>query len=214
MLVCVGLPAYDGKVCARTVDSLLAEQFLAERQGVHLLVKWEIGNGLIGIARSKLARAFLEVSEASCIVYVDTDISWAGGDLLKLALSPHDVIGATYRPKHEPEQYHIRGDLFEPLDGGLFKVGGLPGGFLKISRRAFETVKADAYTDDAGRDMHDWFPVGLHDGRMYGEDYGFCRLWRASGGDVILDPGIRLRHHDGNTVYAGDPAKWIAGLER
>ncbi len=207
MLICVGIPAHDGKPCAQTVDSLLAEQFLAAQQGVHLLVQWQIGVALIGIARNKLVKQFLDIPEADRMVFVDSDISWRGGDLTKLALRGEDVIGATYRPKSERESYHVHGAP-EPV-GDLYRVDGLPGGFLKVSRRAFEAMPAVAYRDSMGQEWRDYFPTGLHDGVLYGEDYGFCRLWRQTGGEVWLEPDIELRHHDGTRFYTGSPRKWL-----
>jgi hypothetical protein len=211
MLVCVGIPSIDGKPCANTVDSLLAETVLGYGQGVHFLVMWEIGCSLIGVARNKLARRFLDIPQAACLVFVDSDISWKGGELARLARRPEDVVGGTYRAKHdEPVKFHIRG-IPEPA-GDLLKVEGLPGGFLKISRRALETVKAQPYREESGREMRDFFPTGLIDGEIWGEDYGFCRLWRQSGGSVFLDPSIQLRHHDGFRSYSGDVAAWLEAL--
>ena len=60
MLVCVGIPTIDGKPHAQTVDSLLAEQLLGYGRGVHFLVLWEVGCSLIGVARNKIARSFLD----------------------------------------------------------------------------------------------------------------------------------------------------------
>lgn len=210
MIVYIGIPVIDGKPYAALVDSLLAEQVLGYGKGVHFLVDWEIGCSLIGHARNKLVKRFLDTKEADCIVFVDADISWSGGQLAKLAQRPEDVIGGTYRAKSETEKFHVR----EPVEkvGSLYRVGGLPGGFIKISRPAFESIKADFYSDGAGTVLEDYFPTGLRDGVFYGEDYGFCRLWREAGGSVWLDPSIRLRHHDGGRHFTGDPAEWLAGI--
>jgi len=211
MLVCVGIPSIDGKPCANTVDSLLAETVLGYGQGVHFLVMWEIGCSLIGVARNKLARRFLDIPQAACLVFVDSDISWKGGELARLARRPEDVVGGTYRAKHdEPVKFHIRG-IPEPA-GDVLKVEGLPGGFLKISRHALETMHAEPYREESGREMRDFFPTGMIDGEIWGEDYGFCRLWRQSGGSVFLDPSIQLRHHDGFRSYSGDVAAWLEAL--
>lgn len=207
MLVCIGIPTIDGKPCANTVDSLLAEQLLGYGQGVHFIVLWEIGCSLIGAARNLIARRFL-ASKADCLVMVDSDISWTGGDLARLANRPEDVIGATYRAKRDDiELFHVHGTP-EPV-GDLFKVMGIPGGFVKISRKAFATIPANLYSRDDGEEIADYFPTGFHEGRFYGEDYGFCRLWRETGGDVWLDPSITLRHHDGLRSYTGNPAEWL-----
>jgi hypothetical protein len=141
------------------------------------------------------------------MVFVDSDISWKGGELARLAKQPHDVIGGTYRTKQDEVKFHVRGSP-EKVDG-LYKVDGLPGGFLKISRNALAKVKANPYKDENGRDMRDFFPTGYVDGQIWGEDYGFCRMWRQSGDHVWLDPTIMLRHHDGGKAYSGDVGEWL-----
>lgn len=209
MLICVGIPTIDGKVCAATVDSLLAEQVRALGQGDAILVLWQVGCSLIGHARNRIVADFLAIEAAKCLVFVDSDISWKCGDLLKLAHSRHDVIGATYRTKERTERYHTFGK--RKRVGKLYQVGGIPGGFMKVSRAAFDRLEPQAYLDQMHKFCRDWFPTGFNpsDGVFYGEDYGFCRLWRESGGTVWLDPAIILKHHGGNQVYTGDPAGWL-----
>lgn len=207
MLIYVGIPVIDGKPYATLVDSLLAEQLRGFAEGVHFLVDWEVGCSLIGHARNKLAKRFLDTKEAGCIVYVDADISWRRGDLIALAKRQEDVIGGTYRGKVEEVKFHVRGPVEE--EGNLFRVGGLPGGFLKISREAFGKIDAPFYSDGAGTVLRDFFPTGVHEGTFYGEDYGFCRLWNETGGTVWLDPSIILRHHDGGRLFEGNPREWL-----
>ncbi len=81
MLVCIGLPCIDGRPYAGTVDSLLAEQLLGYRKGVHFLILWEIGCSLIGVARNRIADRFLNETKADALIFVDADISWKAGDL-------------------------------------------------------------------------------------------------------------------------------------
>jgi len=212
MIVCVGIPSFDGKPLAATVDSLLAEQFVCSRQGVNLLVQWENGIPYVAVARNRLVKQFLDVKNAECMVFVDADMSWPAGTLLKLIQHKHDVIGGTYRPKEPSGRFHVDVDKNRPEKvGDLWKVDGLPGGFLKLSRNACETLETRQYKDYSGQVWRDYFPVGYLDGsRYYQEDYGFCWQWRAQGGDVWLDPSLHLRHHDGlRLTYEGNAAKWM-----
>lgn len=212
MLVCVGIPTIDGKVCAHTMDSLLAEQLLASRQGVHFLVKCEIGCSLIGAARNKLAGWFMRTKQAERLVFIDSDISWKGGDLTAMIKRDKDVIGGTYRAKQENVKFHIHG-VPEPK-GDLLKVDGLPGGFLQISRNALDRMEpyVDCYDDPDVIMLRDYFPTGIHGERYYGEDYGFCRLYAECGGTIYLDPDIELKHHDGTRHFTGSPRKWLEEL--
>lgn len=208
MIVYVGIPVIDGKPYAATVDSLLAEQLCGFGKGVHLLVDWEIGCSLIGHARNKLAHRFLKTKECDCIVFLDADISWRTGQLIGLASRPEDVIGGTYRSKSGACDFHVRGPVEQ--DGALYRVDGLPGGFLKVSRAAFNRIDTKAY-ECGGEILRDYFPTGINGPVYYGEDYGFCRLWKETGEPVWLDPSIRLRHHDGMRHFEGDPGEWLNG---
>jgi glycosyltransferase involved in cell wall biosynthesis len=209
MLVCVGIPVMDGKPCAQTVDSLLAEVVLGFKEGVHFLVLWEIGCSLIGVARNKIASRFLEIPGADCLIFVDADISWPAGALAKLAKSQHEVIGGTYMMKADGGKFHIRGT--PEKEGDLYRVEGLPGGFIKMARSVFDKIDAKPYKDEFDKDMRDFFPTGFYEGRLWGEDYGFCRLWLESGGEIWLDPSIRLRHHDGARAFSGNFEEWLEG---
>ncbi len=208
MLVCVGIPTIDGKLHANLVDSLLADTVIGGQQGVHFLVKSEMGCSLIGAARNKLVKWFLDFNQADCLIFIDSDISWKGGTLTALAKRPQDVVGGTYRQKSDDVKFHVRG-LPEQVDD-LMRVEGLPGGFIKINRGVFERMdNAEPYTTDQGEEMRNWFPNQVVDGSLWGEDYGFCRLWREKGGEVLLDPAIQLRHHDGFRAFTGDPKEWL-----
>ncbi len=211
MIIYVGIPSVDGKLHAQTVDSLLAEQFLGMQQGVHILIDWEIGCGLVHVARNRIANRFLAANRSKALVFVDADMSWKGGSLIRLAKRRQDVIGGTYRVK-SPDDYrfHVRGPVEQK--GSLLSVRGLPTGFLKISRRALLKMQplAKAYRHSDTETHHDFFPTGVHGRMMWGEDYGFCRLWLKTGEKLWLDPAIPLRHHDGQQVFAGDAAEWIS----
>jgi hypothetical protein len=49
----------------------------------------------------------------------------------------------------------------------------------------------------------------LHrEGQLYGEDVGFCILWRDIGGKVWVDPNLSLTH-TGYKAFEGNLAKHI-----
>lgn len=207
MILYVGIPAYDGSVCVPFVDSLLAEQLLGIKKGLHIYIDWEIGCGLVHVARNRIANRFLK-SKSDTLVFVDADMSWKAGDLLRLAQRPQAVVGGTYRVKTDAEvRFHVRGPVRKR--GDLMSVQGLPTGFLKISKKALKRIKATPYRHGVDETHYDFFPTGVEGGEMWGEDYGFCRLWLKSGGALWLDPSLRLRHHDGAQVFSGDPLEWL-----
>lgn len=208
MIVYVGIPCMDGRVLAPLVDSLLAEQLLALKGGVHLIIDWEIGCSLVHVARNRIASRFLASPLSDTLVFVDSDMSWTGGDLVKLARRPESVIGGTYRTKQaEPVHFHVRPPV--TWEGDVLRVDGLPTGFLKISREALLKLDATPYTHGEGETHWDFFPTGVRDGEMWGEDYGFCRLCADRGVPIYLDPSLKLRHHDGMQKFEGDVIEWL-----
>lgn len=209
-LIYVAVPVYDGKPYAAMVDSLLAEQLFCQQHNAALYVDWLPGCSLIGAGRNLLSSRFLLMKQAREMVFVDADISWPPGSIWRLVASRHDVIGGTYRAKSPETHYHVMGPVRRL--GRNYEVAGLPGGFIKITRRALDRIAEKTgqrfYGTSEGY-MRDFFPMGWHRGRYYGEDYGFCRLWRQAGGKVILNADLALRHHDGGTVYTGDLRAWM-----
>lgn len=215
MLVCVSVPSRDGP-SPFMMSSLLAEQLVCRQAGVDLLLQWVLGIPYVQVARNQLAKMMLETevlgTKPDACVFIDDDESWKPGGILKLLQSPHDVIGGTYRPKEPSGRFHVDAEPFKPeKHGDLWKVAGLPGGFMKITRRAFERLETRQYLDYGGNLWRDFFPCGYLDGqRFYQEDYGFCWQWRMQGGEIWLDPSIHIRHHDGiRLTYEGDAAKWM-----
>jgi hypothetical protein len=99
---------------------------------------------------------------------------------------------------------------------GFMKVREAPTGFMCIKRSVFDRMIA-AYPDL--RYVPDWpkgtYPEGgVHyrffdvmvdpESRRYlSEDYGFCRLWEAIGGEVFVDATSNLSHQ-GERLYSGD----------
>jgi hypothetical protein len=88
----------------------------------------------------------------------------------------------------------------------------LPGGFLSLSRKVFETLKAahpEREYEHFGKRAHCWFQMRFEDGHLWGEDSYFCKEWRDTGGKVLLDPELTLTHWDFNKPYVGHIGNWL-----
>jgi hypothetical protein len=197
-----------------TARSLLNEQAASLTLGDELSTVFAPGCSLITYARNHLVREFLK-SDADKMVFVDADVAWEVGCLLKLARYPVDVVGGAYRYKDEKEGYPVRwlnkAELWAN-EQGLLEVETLPGGFLCLSRAVFERLR-DVFP---GRSyMHGeeafwaYFHAPFHDGKLYGEDAAFCSEWRQAGGKVWLDPELTLTHLEGGRAYTGMIGRWI-----
>ena len=96
MKVFIAIPAYDRKISVETARSLWNEQAVAREAGVDVQVSFAPGNSLITHARNQCVREFI-TSCADRLVFLDSDVAWEPGDLLKVALRPEDFVGGGYR---------------------------------------------------------------------------------------------------------------------
>lgn len=223
MKICVAVPVYDGRLHVETVRTLLAEQAVAYGSGDAFQVRFLSGNAGIVQARNQLAHEFME-SDFERLVFLDADITFEPGTLIKLAHRREDLVGGCYRFKMESECYPIR--FLPDPDGrglwanqeGLIEVEALPTGFLAISRNVFETM-AKAHPERLQSHFDHvsftYFQMPFHEGIQYGEDYFFCKEWRDLGGKVHLDPEIELTHWGFQpTPYRGHIGRWLKSRDK
>jgi precorrin-6B methylase 2 len=159
-------------------------------------------------ARNAMVREFL-MSKASHLVFIDNDVGFAPGNLIRLAKHDRDMVAGVYPLKEEGEGYPIRikdgVELWAESDG-LVEVEGLPTGFLKISRACIERM-IEVYGDRKfyGRGQsHDdqphvvLFERTYENGVRYSGDYAFCEKWKAIGGKMYVDPEMHFSHSGTN----------------
>ncbi len=200
MKIFIGIPSYDPKLQSEVVHSLFKEQQIATHRGDSITLSIISGDaGIVG-ARNQLVTNFFD-SGCEKLFFLDSDITWEAGDLLKLCHYPLDFVGGAYRYKTQEEKYPIRflpesakKDISNP---GLMEVDGLPTGFLSISKNVFEKIilknpnRLYEHFDSAA---YAFFQMFFKDGCLVGEDYLFCRDWQSTGGKIYLDPDIKLTH--------------------
>lgn len=212
MRLFVVIPAYSRTIACETAGALLQEQGAALLAGVEMQVAFVPGTSLITQARNQAVAEFL-ASGADRMAFLDADIAWEPGALMKVAAAQRDFVGGAYRLKTAAESYPVhwiqeRGELWADPETGLLEVAALPGGFLSLSRDVFSRL-AEAHPErryeHGGRTFHAYFhcPPGQ------GEDGAFCADWRAAGGKVWLDPTLTLTHVDGARAYTGCIGDWL-----
>jgi hypothetical protein len=213
LIVSIAIPAYDRKVSVETMASVLSEVPLATAAGIGLKFQFLPGSSNIAHARNQIAQDFLD-SGADRLVFVDADVSWAAGALLRLAGHDAPFVGGAYRYKSDEERYPVlwldQRNLVSD-HRGLLEVAGVPGGFLALDRSVFLKLREarPAPYRHFERRLNAWFSAPYRDGDLLGEDNAFCADWRAIGGQVWLDPELTLTHHDGATAYAGRIGRWL-----
>jgi hypothetical protein len=214
----VAIPVYDGKLHTQVVRCLLNEQALALVNGDDFTVNFLSSNAGIVQGRNQLATEFLD-SGFDKLVFLDSDVTFELGSLLKLAHQPVDFVGGAYRLKREKVSYPVAWLPDPEKKGipltrcGLVQVEGVPTGFLALSRKVFETMLKERPRDitiQCGHKSYAFFQMPVMDGHLYGEDFFFCREWAELGGKIYLDPEIKLTHWDFNpTPYVGHIGEWL-----
>lgn len=214
--VFIATPAHSGDVCCEYVNSLVGTMNAFLQNGIASTHSFCIGNALVHDARNRMVSWFMAKEDATDMLFIDADIAWNPEDAVRLAMSPHDVIGGTYRQKRDDaEMYNVAGP--KPTGTGLLEVDYIATGFLKISRKAIEKlqkVHADKkYGGPDGSECYGLFEAPIENGKITGEDALFCRRWRAAGGKVFLIPDMTL-HHVGRKAYRGNFAELAARVSR
>jgi len=192
--------------------SLEAEVPLLDAAGIAHQAVFEVGSAYISHARATMLRKAMD-TQPDVIVFLDHDLSWKPGDLLRLIQTPGEVVSGLYRFKQEPEEYMgtlITGDDHRPItrEDGCIRADWVPAGFLKITDGVVHEVMG-AYPElvygPRYRPSLDLFNHGAHNGVWYGEDYAFSRRWNDRGGEIWIVPDLDLTHHaaDGS-AYPGN----------
>lgn len=222
MRISVGLPLYDGKMDYRVAACLLTETLIARENGDELSVCVLPGCSDLARGRNQIVHEFLE-SDCDRLVFLDSDITFEPGSLIKIAHYPEDLVGGAYRLKQEGESYPValipeKRELWVN-EHGLLEVAMVPTGFLSVSRDAFKKFR-EAYPGreypSRGVTQYCYFQIPYGDGALYTEDAYFCKEWRAAGGKVFLDPELTLTHWNGNIPYQGHIGncfKRLSGLQ-
>jgi hypothetical protein len=219
--VWMAIPCYTGQIHMGTFRSIVGEMLVLSDAGVKIEVHDESGNAMIAHGRDLFCAKFL-ASAATDLIFIDHDLQWTPGAILKLLGHPVDVVAGIYPKRSDPLGFHCRfiaereelrgGD--EPGTEKLLEVEGVPAGFMRISRRCLEQMVLK-YPEKRFADKY--APKGfawalfdnIHEGDVYfGEDYSFCRRWRQIGGKVWADPEIPLGHI-GNKTFYGTFGDWL-----
>jgi hypothetical protein len=225
MKILVAIPKYDGMIPAQTTVCLLKEQVIALKNGDELNFIISYGSAGIAQARNQLATEFLD-SDYDRLFFLDHDITWEGGDLLKVAKMPVDFVGGAYRFKKVGEWYPVSWLRDEKglkgiqlsEDTALLEVEGLPTGFLAISRKVFKKM-LDKFPERSRESLkekhHGFFQMPIIDGHLYGEDLYFSRIWIEMGEKIYLYPELNLIHWDFRpTPHHGHIGNWLKNRDK
>lgn len=195
----IATPSYAGLPCPAFLDSLEATEKALRFRGDELEMKVVVGHRIIQAARNDLVAQFRQ-SDADVLFFIDDDLAWPVEAFLKLLDSDKPITCGAYPYRKKEGHYAIvintNDDGIALGSQGWISTHLAPGGFLCIKREAIELMVSKtphlAYEDEGPK--HDLFPQGVRDGRFYGEDFAFSKLWRDMGGFIWCWPDISFDH--------------------
>lgn len=215
----IAIPAYTGTIHLGTMRSLIADMLAFADRGDRVTIFDESGNAMIGDCRGLIVAKFLD-SDATDLVFIDSDVVWEAGALLKLVDQPVQFAAGIYPQRKDPLNFCVRrleGANWADPKTKLLEVQGVPAGCIRLRRHMLEQMveaypETDFYCPDAPNDTV-WDLFGAfrdpRDRRIkYGEDYSFCERWRALGGRIWVDPEMRMGHV-GFKTFTGSWGDWL-----
>lgn len=216
----VSVPAYTGELKIHTAHCLNVEMLASFNKGIPFLLFFHEQDAIITRCRNAMVMNFLasDPNAFTDMIFLDSDVGFDEGTLIRLAQHPVDIVGACYPFRKDPIGFpltFISGNMTEKDPAtGLLKVAGLPAGCLKISRRALEAIMEKFpdywYHEENVPQKKAWrfFEFLVLSNRFFGEDYAFCALAREAGIDIWCDTDLTLQHV-GMKKFEGNLQRWI-----
>lgn len=218
-------PCYGGMLTDQYFLSMFRVSQLFMRHGINFRITTLRNESLISRARNILTAMFLE-SDCTHLMFIDSDIEFQAEDVLRALAYDKPVIVGAYPKKSLPIQYAINFKFTNPetrqirVENGLVEVLDASTGFFMVKRETIEKMIQEYpelhYKNDSNIDpkfnkyCYNLWDVYIDpkDRRLLSEDYGFCRRWQQTGGEIWLDPNTKL-NHVGSYSFEGDVSKII-----
>ena len=203
----IAIPTYTGKPCKETRRSLRAA---LPRLGIENR-DWQFmalsGMCYLDHARNILVSYFLR-SDCSDLLFVDDDVGFDADAMVRIRDTTAPIVGGIYPKKCVPTEWPVSLDPAMKVDReGLVACDMLPTGFMRIGRAALDAMASHVplYANIEHGELRAWFKTDIRDGRFWGEDVEFCRIWREMGGELRAFLDMNFSHVDKNgKVYAGN----------
>ena len=228
----IGTPMYGGMCTSEYTQSLLKLSESAAKSDVKLTTIFLGNESLIQRGRNTIAHHFMELPDATHLLFIDADIKFRTEDIVKMIQADKSLIVGPVALKgynwDEIRQAAVNGEDDIGRTGGVFNINKLPdvdmvnenepfeiehGGnaFMMIRRDVFETMRpvTPIYTNGGrslpdGVEIKDYFRVEINKdtNHLLSEDYFFCHAYRQQGGKVWCAPWVETGHF-GSHLFNG-----------
>ena len=228
----IGTPMYGGMCTSEYTDSLLKLSESCNKSGVKLTTIFLGNESLIQRGRNTIAHHFMNLPDATHLLFIDADIKFRVEDIVKMIKADKElIIGPVALKGYNWEE--IRADALAGEDdigrtGGVFNINLLPGikmedeetpfeiehggnAFMMIRRDCLEALAPNTpiYTNGGrslpdGVEIKDYFRVEINKdtNHLLSEDYFFCHSYRQIGGKVWCAPWVETGHF-GSHLFNG-----------
>lgn len=208
-----GISTISDSLISRARNQMVAK-FMANKEFTHLLFI----DVDLGYDPDDIIKMLWHDKDIMTGAYPIKDIKW---DIVKQkavsGIDAEDLLETSLRYVVNPV---YDGNNTVRVDKGALSIYDAGTGFMLIKRGVFDRMFQEypelKYKDDTGTlvgpekdQAYALFNSYVDDsGRFLSEDYGFGRYWQKIGGDVWVDPSIKLTHL-GRFEYTGTMINWM-----
>ena len=228
----IGTPMYGGMCTSEYTQSLLNLSESANKSDVKLTTIFLGNESLIQRGRNTVAHHFMNLPDATHLLFIDADIKFRTEDIVKMIAADKSLIVGPVALKgynwEEIRQAAVNGEDEINRTGGVFNINKLSGidmvdenepfeiehggnAFMMIRRDVFETLNPHTpiYTNGGrslpdGVEIYDYFRVEINKdtNHLLSEDYFLCHSYRQLGGKVWCAPWVETGHF-GSHLFNG-----------
>lgn len=186
----IATPAYRGEVVMQYAHALIRDTVMAIGSGHFVEAPFFINDTYVHFARNQAVKQFPEASDHDNLIFIDADMGWEPGALIKLIEAPGDIAAGLYPVKNDETYFPFNHDpALVPL-AAVAPIHAGPTGFMKITRacaeRMWEFFEGEPFAFEGG----------------CGEDIAFCNRARDLGFSIYGLFDIEFQHV-GPKVWTG-----------
>lgn len=194
LLIC--LPQYGGFVTGQNMMSVVGLVRDLAFSGVDFDVV-RGSDSAVHRVRYFLTDSFLK-TDFERMLFIDSDIEFETGDVMRLLTLDADVAVGAYRMKKEGAKLAawVGGELLDEFPNDPFEVDYAGTGFMMIKRHVWDRIEHLCENIDTERGViKKWWGFDVDGGVELPEDYSFCKKVRDCGMKIVCDPDIKLKHY-------------------